>query len=180
MVGKLSWVEHTDESLTSIKCAVTIVSDSLFNETLTEGGNMQKDESGLLALEKLADFGVGSTNIDYLPDDLAGLKARITEGSAHKIDFLLFIGGTGISKRDVTVEAVEAVIEKKLEGFGEEFRRRSIEAIGARGILSRAIAGTYKRTLVVAVPGSPNAVDTALDVILPVLGHIFQQLRKNE
>lgn len=175
----MGWIEHTNESLSTIKCAVTIVSDSLFNENVIEG-NTQKDESGLLAMEKLADYGVGSTNIDYLPDDFAGLKARIAEGSVQDIDLLLFIGGTGISKRDVSVEAVESVIEKKLDGFGEEFRRQSIEEIGARGLLSRAIAGTYKQTFVVAMPGSPNAVNTALDVLMPILGHIFQQLRKNE
>lgn len=87
-------------------------------------------------------------------------------------------GGTGIAPRDVTYESVEPLIEKRLDGFGEAFRRLSWDEVGARSVLSRAIAGTRGRVLIVALPGSPNAVRLAVDrVLAPILGHAIKLLQ---
>jgi molybdopterin adenylyltransferase len=85
-------------------------------------------------------------------------------------------GGTGISARDTTIEAVEALLEKKLEGFGELFRMLSFEQIGPAAMLSRATAGLAAGRIVICLPGSEAAVRLAMErLILPELGHLVQQ-----
>jgi molybdopterin adenylyltransferase len=81
-------------------------------------------------------------------------------------------GGTGIAPRDRTYEAVEALLEKKLDGFGEAFRRLSWDEVGPRAVLSRAVAGVYRGRILAALPGSPKAVVLAVDrVLAPILAH---------
>lgn len=174
----MGWQAHTSVDLSHIKCSVTIVSDSLFHGMEMKTEDPKNDESGPLALEMLAEEGVGHTNIDYLPDEYAAIKAKIEEEAVKGTDLVIFIGGTGLSKRDVTTDAIEQVIDKTIYGFGEEFRRHSIEEIGPFGMISRAIAGVYKRALIVGIPGSPNAAETGLKILLPIVGHTLQQLRK--
>ncbi len=90
----------------------------------------------------------------------------------NNIDAIVLTGGTGIGPRDVTCEAVLPLLTRQLDGFGEAFRRLSFDAIGPRALLSRAIAGISGKTLVFAVPGSPNAVALALEsLIVPLLPH---------
>jgi molybdenum cofactor biosynthesis protein B len=87
-------------------------------------------------------------------------------------------GGTGIAPRDQTYEVVDALCEKRLDGFGEAFRRLSWQEVGARAILSRAVAGTRGRTVLVALPGSVNAVRLAVSrVLAPVLPHMVALLK---
>jgi molybdopterin adenylyltransferase len=174
----MSWQEHTSEELSKLKCSVTIVSDSLFQGIETNPEIQSKDESGPIALELLAEIGIGQTNIDYLPDEFGAIKAKVEEEALRKTDIIIFLGGTGISKRDVTVEALLSIIEKQIYGYGEEFRRQSIEKIGGFGMMSRAIAGTFKQSLVVALPGSPNATEMGLKLLEPIIGHTKQQLIK--
>ncbi len=106
-------------------------------------------------------------------DDAAHIAAAICGVcDADTADAIITTGGTGIAPRDVTYEAVEALLEKRLDGVGEAFRRLSWEAIGARAVLSRAVAGTYRGRIVVALPGSPKALALAIDeIIAPVLHH---------
>jgi len=87
-------------------------------------------------------------------------------------DVIVTSGGTGIAPRDRTYEALEALLEKTLDGFGEAFRRLSWDEIGPRAVLSRAIAGVHRGRVVAALPGSPKAVALAVDRILaPILPH---------
>ena len=93
-------------------------------------------------------------------------------------DAVVLTGGTGLAPRDVTYEAVSGVLEKTLDGFGEAFRRVSWEEVGPRAILSRAVAGTRGRTVIAALPGSPNGVRTAVEKVLgPTLGHMVALVR---
>ncbi len=172
----MSWQKHEDFPYEKMTASVTIVSDSLFSNP----DLIDQDESGTVALEVLSDMGIGHTNLDYLPDDLSGLKTKIEQDGAKGVDLIILIGGTGISKRDNTYEAIESVIEKQIYGFGEEFRRLSIQKIGPYGMLSRAIAGTYRNSMVVGVPGSPNATRTGVSLALSILGHVIQLLKKEE
>ena len=96
------------------------------------------------------------------------------------IDAVIVNGGTGISKRDVTIEVIAPLLEKELVGFGEIFRFLSFkEEIGSAAILSRATAGTSMGTVVFAVPGSTGAVKLAMErLILPEIGHIVMELNK--
>ena len=94
------------------------------------------------------------------------------------IDVILTTGGTGLDARDITVETVESLFRKKLEGFGEIFRVKSYEEIGAAALLSRATAGIYKNTVIFSMPGSPNAVKTALSIIIDELPHFVHHVKK--
>ncbi|RXJ88435.1 molybdenum cofactor biosynthesis protein, partial [Malaciobacter molluscorum] len=100
----------------------------------------------------------------------------------HKedVDVVLTNGGTGITKRDVTIEAVSALLDKEIVGFGELFRMISyLEDIGSSAMLSRAIGGTIGRKVVFSMPGSSGAVRLAMNkLILPELGHITFELHR--
>jgi molybdopterin adenylyltransferase len=98
------------------------------------------------------------------------LIARVCD--RDEADAVVFTGGTGIAPRDVTYEAVDALLEKRLDGFGEAFRRLSWDQVGPRSVLSRAVAGVHRGHVLVALPGSPRAVVLAVDAILaPILSH---------
>ena len=94
------------------------------------------------------------------------------------IDVILTTGGTGLDTRDITVETVESLFTKKIEGFGELFRAKSYEEIGSAALLSRATAGVYKKTIIFSMPGSPNAVKTALKLIIDELPHFVHHVKK--
>ena len=88
------------------------------------------------------------------------------------IDVIILTGGTGIAPRDVTPEAIESIFEKRLDGFGEEFRRRSWDLIGPRAMLSRAVAGVVRGSLVFSLPGSEKAVELGVELLAPALAHL--------
>ncbi|MFO7323935.1 MAG: MogA/MoaB family molybdenum cofactor biosynthesis protein [Chloroflexota bacterium] len=93
------------------------------------------------------------------------------------VQIVLFNGGTGISPRDTTYDVISRRLEKPLPGFGELFRMLSWEQVGAAAMLSRATAGTYRNTLIFSMPGSPNAVETALEkLILPEINHLAWEI----
>jgi molybdenum cofactor biosynthesis protein B len=104
------------------------------------------------------------------PAEIAGAIAKVCDEDLA--DAIVTTGGTGIAPRDTTYEAVEAILEKTLDGFGEAFRRLSWEEVGPRAVLSRAIAGTHRGRIVACLPGSPKAVTLAVDrVLAPILEH---------
>lgn len=156
---------HSKYRQDSVRCAVVTISDTRTPEN---------DKSGSLIAELLAGAGHSATARQIVPDD----PARISECILQCCDdetcqAILLTGGTGIAPRDQTIEAVEPLLEKKLDGFGELFRMLSYQEIGAAAMLSRALAGTRGRTVVFAMPGSPNAVRLAMEkLILPQLGHL--------
>jgi molybdopterin adenylyltransferase len=102
-------------------------------------------------------------------DDLAGGEIRL----------ILLNGGTGISKRDTTFDAVSGKLEKTLPGFGELFRMLSYEQVGAAAMLSRATAGVYRETVVISTPGSPAAVELAWEKLIePELAHLAWEIAR--
>ena len=96
----------------------------------------------------------------------------------ENIDVILTNGGTGLSVRDITVETVEELFDKKIDGFGEIFRHESYLEIGSGALLSRATAGVYKNSCIFSMPGSPNAVTTACKIIIDELPHIGHHAQK--
>jgi molybdopterin adenylyltransferase len=106
----------------------------------------------------------------------ATIERQLASPDVHAI---ITTGGTGISSRDSTFEAVQALLQKRLDGFGELFRKLSFDEIGASAMLSRATAGLAAGKIIVALPGSEAAVRLALDrLVLPELGHLVQQANK--
>jgi molybdenum cofactor biosynthesis protein B len=95
------------------------------------------------------------------------------------VDVIITTGGTGITSRDSTFEAIDRLLDKRLDGFGELFRMLSFEQIGSAAMMSRAAAGLAAGHIVVSLPGSENAVRLAMErLVLPELGHLVQQARK--
>lgn len=124
----------------------------------------------------------GHSVLSYLivKDEPSKIKAAIKKAVANKkVQAIIINGGTGIAKRDSTFEAIEDLLEKRLDGFGEVFRALTYQEIGSPAIMTRATAGTYKGRIIFSTPGSENAVKLAMEkLILPELGHILQQLSK--
>jgi molybdenum cofactor biosynthesis protein B len=113
-------------------------------------------------------------------DEPADVVRVMREACAHpRVQVVLLTGGTGITSRDSTFEAVEGLLDKRLPGFGELFRMLSYEQIGAAAMLSRAQMGIHARRIVVSLPGSPNACRLALDKLLvPELGHLVREVSR--
>ena len=169
----MTWDNHEGISLDNVSASVLIISDSLFSGLR----DISEDESGASAIDLLSNFGFESINLDYYPDELAAIKSKINHDIGEKNGLILLIGGTGISQRDVTTDAVKEIIKKELPGFGETFRQKSYEAIGDKAILSRAIAGVKDQSLIIALPGSPNAVVLGIQIIENIIYHIMELLK---
>ncbi|CEV42091.1 Molybdenum cofactor biosynthesis protein B [Streptococcus pneumoniae] len=129
----------------------------------------------------LKEAGHKVTSYEIVKDDKESIQQAVLAGY-HKedVDVVLTNGGTGITKRDVTIEAVSALLDKEIVGFGELFRMISyLEDIGSSAMLSRAIGGTIGRKVVFSMPGSSGAVRLAMNkLILPELGHITFELHR--
>jgi molybdenum cofactor biosynthesis protein B len=144
--------------------------------------NLETDRGGPVLVEMAEAGGVDVLGREVVADEEAVIRERVLEISRlGEVDLLLLTGGTGISSRDVTFEALESCLDKTLPGFGEVFRALSFAEIGAAAMLSRAVAGVIARTLVFALPGSPAACRLAMEkLILPQLGHMRGELQKEQ
>ena len=131
----------------------------------------REDLSGPAIKEILEREGYEVISMDILPDDQVMLAGKLQEiADSEKAELILTTGGTGFSERDVTPEATEEVIERKVPGIPEAIRAYSM-TITKRAMLSRATAGIRGKTLIVNLPGSPKAVKESLEYILPSLQH---------
>ncbi len=111
------------------------------------------------------------------PDQVAAVLDELA--ALPEVQIVLFNGGTGISQRDTTYDVISRKLEKEMVGFGELFRMLSWNEVGAAAMLSRATAGVYRGTLIVSMPGSPNAVKTALEkLILPEINHLAWEITR--
>jgi molybdenum cofactor synthesis domain-containing protein len=135
-----------------------------------------EDRSGQLLADGLRELGFAVEGPHVRPDDVAELEVVLREAVAGGADVVLTTGGTGLSPTDVTPEATRAVLEREAPGIAEAVRRYGAERVPT-SVLSRGIAGTVSRTLVVNLPGSTGGVRDGLTVLGPLLPHIVSQLR---
>lgn len=162
---------HPEPAGIIVSCAVITVSDTRSPET---------DRSGQLIQQLLTNAGHTVGTYTIVKDEPPQIQAQMQDiGSSAELDAVIFSGGTGITPRDTTYDAIASLLEKTLPGFGELFRWLSYQEIGSRAIASRAIAGVYRSKLVFSLPGSSNAVKLAMEkLILPELVHLVSQLQK--
>jgi len=141
--------------------------------TVSDTRTSTDDEGGARLKERLLAHGFEVTHAAIVkdePEEIASLVRAVCDQDLA--DAIVTTGGTGIAPRDQTYEAVDALLEKRLDGFGEAFRRLSWDAIGPRAVLSRALCGTHRGRVIAALPGNPNALGLAIDQVLaPILAH---------
>lgn len=160
---------HRQTAPAGVQCAVLTVSDTRTPETDTSG-------RAIAALLDAAGHTVARRQI--LRDEPDQVRAAV-QADLGTVDAIITTGGTGITARDSTYEAIAALFEKRLDGFGELFRALSYTEIGSAAMLTRATAGVARRTVIFMLPGSEHAVRLAMTkLIVPELGHVVRELRR--
>lgn len=169
----MSVEEHRREAPVSVRCMVITVSDSRTEET---------DESGPMIRQLLSEAGHVIADYRIVKNNYHAIRELLMEAMERTdVEVIMLSGGTGISRQDTTYEAVTSMLDKEMPGFGELFRYLSFsEEIGPAAMLSRAVAGTMKKTAVFAMPGSKQAVRLAMTrLIIPELGHVMREISKD-
>jgi molybdenum cofactor biosynthesis protein B len=168
----VSHVEHRAAAPESVTCFIVTVSDTRSEATDTSGRAIQ---------DLLLAHGHRVTGRRIVRDEPADVQATIEEQLARDdVAAIITTGGTGITPRDGTYEIIAALLQKTLDGFGELFRMLSYQEIGAAAMMSRACAGTVRGKIVIALPGSENAVRLAMTkLILPELGHLVREATRH-
>lgn len=166
----MSIVDRIDRD---IKVAVLTVSDTR-DKTTDKGGKLVIDYI------KTVNAFVPDEHYEIVKDEIDGIQKAAQKHLEAGVDVVITTGGTGIAKRDVTIEAVTPLFDKEIEGFGELFRMLSYtEDIGSRSLLSRAAAGTHDNQLIISLPGSSGAVKLAMEkLVIPELNHLVFELNK--
>ena len=170
-IEAVATLEHKATAPRAVGCWVLTVSDTKTPET---------DTSGMLIRKLLTEAGhpvVGSSIVRDEPKDVQRVIREACASDAVKV--VIATGGTGITSRDSTYEAIDAMLDKRLPGFGELFRMLSYQEIGAAAMLSRAQLGIHARRIVVSLPGSPNACRLALEkLLIPELPHLVREVSR--
>ena len=161
--------EHKKHAHGEVNCAVITVSTSRTKEN---------DESGKTINDLLNAEGHKVVHYSLVKDNISEIRKTLENIMENRnIQAIILNGGTGISKKDVSIEAVKPFLKKELIGFGELFRYLSYKEIGSPAILSRANAGVAKGKIIICLPGSTNACKLAMEnLILPELGHMVYEV----
>ena len=157
-----------DETRTFIPVNIAVL-------TVSDTRRPKDDESGDVLQQRLIDAGHKLAARDIVADEVDEITAKLKQWIADPtVDVVISTGGTGLTGRDVTPEAFEAIYEKKIDGFGELFRMLSYQKIGTSTIQSRATAGLAGGTYLFALPGSPGACKDGWDIIRTQLDSRFR------
>ena len=164
----MGYHEHKKLENKNVGCAVLVTSDSRTEET---------DESGKLIKQRLSESGHKVVYYCILKNDAPTLKNKIIELiKQDEVQVIITSGGTGLSHKDVTVDTIQPMLEKKLDGFGELFRNLTYQELGTASIMSRAISGIINGKVIICFPGSLGATTLAMDkIILPEIGHLVRE-----
>ena len=150
----------------NLLCAVIVCSDSI-----SAGSN--EDSSGKLIVEKLEQHHLSADKYEIIPDDFATIQAKAIELSEAGFQLVLFTGGTGLSPRDVTPDAIAPILDRQISGIMEAARNYGQQRT-PYAMLSRGVAGFIKNTLIITLPGSPKGVAETMDALFPYVLHVFK------
>ncbi|RZK17091.1 MAG: bifunctional molybdenum cofactor biosynthesis protein MoaC/MoaB, partial [Pedobacter sp.] len=149
-----------------LKAAVIVCSDSIFEKK-------NEDLSGKAIIARLEQFGIETLKYDILPDKIEAIRKVTKEYSGDQQQLLIFTGGTGLSPRDVTPEAIKPLLDREIDGIMETARRYGQERM-PYAMLSRGVAGFIGETLVMTLPGSKNGVEETMDALFPQVLHLSE------
>ncbi len=153
----------------AIKAAVVTISDGCYH-------GQREDLSGDALSEQLAERGWSVVKRSIVPDDVQEISTQIVELSDQHLNLIVTTGGTGLSPRDVTPEAIRPLLDREADGLAELMRLRGLEKTDFAA-LSRSLAGTRNETLILALPGSPKGATESLDAVMKLLPHAIDLIQ---
>jgi molybdenum cofactor biosynthesis protein MoaC len=158
--------DFAEEPLKRLRCAVVVCSDSV-----AEGS--KQDYAGKAILKKLEQSGLPTSSYVIIPDEPSQIAAKAREFSGQNFDLLIFTGGTGLYRRDVTPDTIEPMLTKHIPGIMEAARSYGQERM-PYAMLSRGVSGFINNTLVLTLPGSTRGAEETMDAVFPYIFHIFK------
>lgn len=158
--------DFNDKLSFNLKCAVVVCSDSVAAGT-------KQDFAGQAVVQKLQHHGLNATTYDIIPDELETIQSKAKQLSEENYNLVLFTGGTGLYRRDVTPEAIEPLFTRNIPGIMEAARSYGQERM-PYAMLSRGVSGFINDTLVLTLPGSTRGAEETMDALFPYIIHIFR------
>lgn len=164
--GKSDYKDRFRKDLTA---AVIVCSDTI-------SAGHKEDKAGKAIIKKLEDCNVKIVDYTVIPDEVENIQEQALKHQNNKVDLIVFTGGTGLSVRDTTPEALLPLLDRRIPGIEETIRNYGQDRM-PYSMLSRSVAGTIKNTLVLALPGSTNGAKESMDAIFPAALHVFKILK---
>ncbi|MEJ6777725.1 MAG: bifunctional molybdenum cofactor biosynthesis protein MoaC/MoaB [Crocinitomicaceae bacterium] len=157
--------DFKDKFRKDLKAAVIVCSDTIYS-------GQKEDKAGKSIIEKLTKYSVDTIDYIIVPDEVEAIQAALLKHTALSTDLVIYTGGTGLSKRDVTPEAIIPLLDRDIPGIAEACRSYGQDRTPF-SMLSRSVAGVKDQTLILALPGSTKGASESMDALFPALLHIF-------